>query len=160
MALGVRMKNAFTLMVLVAAVGCASQTPSEHERLTVLQTPASWKANSFWTIAVVDSKQRLIQSMTLRLTEGKGESCTNEDWYRAEVLAQEPAQHPQFQGMAAYQVTGRAFVLNLTANLCDSDNELRGELSETGVSGSYWSGGPLGGEFIGTFYGVMVADVP
>lgn len=145
-------------MLFTVAVGCASQAPSEYERLAALQTPVSWVPDSIWTIAIVDSTQRLSQSMTVRLTEDKGESCASGDWHHVEILAQEPAQHPQFQGIAAYQVTGRAFVLNLTANLCDSDNELRGELSETGLSGSYWSGGPLGGELIGTFYGVVVAD--
>lgn len=150
------MKTIVAILISSLVSGCASQAMSEYERLAALPSPASWAPNSVWTLAVVDTKSRLINSMTVRLTEEKAESCTSGDWRRADVLAQMPAPHPEFQGIAAYRLTGRAFVMDLTANICDINNELSGELTEIGVSGSYWSGGPWGGTLIGKFYGVIV----
>jgi hypothetical protein len=50
--------------------------------------------------------------------------------------------------------------MNLTANVCDMDNDLRGELTETGIAGTFCAGSFLGGECIGSFYGVQVLQAP
>ena len=152
------MKNIATILAVAALASCASHKPSEYERLSAMPAPASWTTNSVWTFAILDKKQSLIQSMTVRLTDKKGESCSSGDWRHVEILSQQPPPHPQFLGIPAYELRGRVFLMNLTANVCDMDNDLRGDLTETGIAGTYCAGSFLGGECIGSFYGVQVLE--
>jgi hypothetical protein len=140
--------------------GCASNKPSDYEQWAALPPPESWRVGSTWTIVVVDDKQQLMESMIVSLTDKSAESCTSGNWRRVEILSQHPEPRSQVLGMPAYSLVGSAFTMSFTANFCDIDNELRGKLTEAGVSGVYYAGGPSGGKYVGHFYGVQVDDSP
>jgi hypothetical protein len=155
--LGIEMKGSIVFVVFVLA-GCSMHGVSEYERWTTMPTPSSWMPSSTLTLAIVDKKDHFIRTLTVLLTDDKGESCASGEWRHAEILAQQPPRNPEFMGVAAYSIEGRAFIMDLTANICDNYHELRGQISEEGVAGVYTEGGMFGGETLGRFYGVRVGN--
>lgn len=120
--------------------------------------PVSWASGTTWTFVITDKKHQMKETMTVVLTDKKGDACNAEGWRHAEILSQQPAPGPEYFAVPAYFQKGRYFTLNLSANVCDSYAELTGELTDAGVAGEYSVGGMFGGEVAGNFYGVQVAE--
>jgi hypothetical protein len=160
------MKRIFVVAAVAVIAACAHKL-SEYERLAAMTEPANWAADSIWAFSLIDKQGNLFHSMTVKLTDESVQACAGGDWQRVEVLSQQPASHPQSLAVPAYTLKGRAFWLNFTANVCDESQDLRGELTEAGISGNQcygsWFDAPVNeyrGECIGSFYAVRILEHP
>ena len=147
------MKGALILAMIVLA-GCVTRPVSEYQRLAAIPTPAAWKVGVPWVVIVLDKKGQISRSMTIRFTDRQAKACASGSWKELEILAQQPPAHPQFLGVPAYELEGSAMLIDLTSNLCDASTMLRGSLSDAGISGTYGTETPRGGEMLGEFHAV------
>ena len=147
------MKRALILAMMMLA-GCVTSPVSEYQRLAAIPTPDTWKIGEPWVVIVLDKKGRIFRSMTIRFTDREARTCTSGNWKELEILAQQPPAHPQFLGMPAYELEGSAMLIDLNSNLCDASMMLRGRVSDAGISGTYGTETPWGGEILGQFHAV------
>jgi hypothetical protein len=129
-----------------ALAACAAQTNGRHADWENQPTPRSWEPDTTWQFLIIDKRGQLSQALVVRFTREAAQSCTAGVWNKLEVLRQNPPRQPEFIGTAAYELTGSALIINLTANLCDANNLIEGRLDALGFSGTFQSGGLRGGD--------------
>jgi hypothetical protein len=136
--------------------GCIPARLSEYEILSSQPTPQTWDLNKVWSLVVLDKDGKISQTLTVKFTDAAEKTCTSGEWKRLEILGERPAPHPSFLGRPAYTLEGRAIHIGLTPNLCDAYTDLRGSLTELGMSGTVETVSLFGGERLGRFYGIQV----
>ena len=114
--------------------------------------------NEPWVFVILDNEGSIKQRLTLKFTDAVADTCASDEWRIVEVVDEYPRRSGSFLGEPAYYLKGAALIVDLSANLCDAGYELKGQLTDAGVSGEHYPVSMFGGEKQGNFYGVPVND--
>ena len=153
------------LTASLVLVGCTSTAEREYEgnlqeyqRMIASPTPSVWAVYQPWKFVLLDNSDKVARVLTLEFTDLPAETCSSGDWRQARIVEQEPtpesASHVGYTKEPAYILQGSFLLIDLHSNLCDAGFELRGELTNLGVSGKQQTVHIFGGETMGTFVGV------
>ncbi len=147
--------NKYLILIMLLAVGCATKnTTSEYQVWSAQPTPHVWNEKSKWNIVLLDDKGSIARNLTLKFTSDPAETCTSGNFKKIEILSEYPKRSEKFIGVAAYEIKGSALIIDLSSNLCDAGNELRGQVSEIGLEGNHQTVSANGTKVVGRFYGV------
>ena len=153
--------------VTIFLSGCMTTAEREYEKyvkeynyLISQPIPEIWEIGANWQFILIDEKEKIVESTVLEFTSETAKTCTSGDWKKVKVISQNPMleQHVDFIKEPAYQLNGSYFILDFNANLCDAGNELRGSISEQGISGTRQTVHMFGGEHLGKFYAVKISS--
>src|SRR6266511_4784292 len=127
-----------------------------HERLASEPTPRQWQADAIWRFVTAPSPGKAkLEVLTFRVTDQVGVSCLagwKDVWRKLVVLEG----HVAF-GSPTYQVDGRALQINLSGDMCDAYDFIRGVLTDGKFEGErtrFGLGSPT--EVVGTVRGSLV----
>ena len=140
------------------AIGCSSTPPYPYKVWSSLETPSIFSMNEPWVFVILDNEGSIKQRLTLKFTDAVADTCASDEWRIVEVVDEYPRRSGSFLGEPAYYLKGAALIVDLSANLCDAGYELKGQLTDAGVSGEHYPVSMFGGEKQGNFYGVPVND--
>lgn len=112
--------------------------------------------NQPWVLVILDNEGSIKQRITVKFTDSDADTCASDEWRMVEIVDEYPHRSGSFLGEPAYYLNGAALIVDLSANLCDAGYELKGQLTEAGVSGEHYPVSMFGGEKQGNFYGVPV----
>lgn len=146
-----------------ALTGCVTtdsyvEESNRYQYLISQPIPKSWRVGEPWLFTVTDGRGKTTLSMTLKFTDRIATSCTSGEWKQIEVIEEIPAPSAQSIAKPAYSLEGEALTISLTSNICDVNVELKGELTDNGFSGKFYSGGMLGGEVLGLASGHRIPN--
>jgi hypothetical protein len=127
-----------------------------HGKLASEPTPREWRADAVWRFVTTPPPGKAkLQVLTFRVTDQAGVSCLGgwkDAWRKLVVLKG----HVAF-GSPTYQVEGRALQINLSGDMCDASDIIRGVLIDGRFEGeriTFGLGSPT--EVIGTVRGSLV----
>ncbi|WHI52936.1 hypothetical protein P3339_09295 [Microbulbifer sp. MLAF003] len=134
----------------------------EYNRIIANPAPSTWKLDTPWSLVLLDESSKIVETMQVEFTSLAAKTCTSGDWRRLRVIeANSEVQAIANSGFIpepAYTLTGSYLVIDLNANICDAGNELRGEITELGISGTRQTVHMFGGEKLGRFVGIRVGS--
>ena len=145
--------------------GCAStaereyeEYAQEHQRMIASATPSIWSLSRPWTFVLLDNSVKVTRVLKLEFTDSPAETCASGEWRKIRIIDQDPTPEATsslgFTKEPAYILQGSFLLIDLHSNLCDAGLELRGELTNLGVSGTQQTVELFGGKELGTFVGV------
>ena len=144
------------ILILVAAVCLAGDTEKQHNALASQPTPREWRTNAVWRFVTTPPPGKAkLEALTFRVTDHSGVSCLAgwKDVWRKLVVIEG---HVAF-GPPTYQVEGRALQINLSGDMCDAYDIIRGVLTDgrfEGERATFGLGSPT--EVLGTVRGSLV----
>ena len=159
----------FGWILLLFLSGCVSLEEKEYQaylreynRMIANPAPGTWKLDTPWSLALLDESSKIVETMQVEFTSLVARTCASGDWRKLRVIdassrVQEAA-ISEFSPEPAYTLTGSYLVIDLNANICDAGNELRGEITELGISGTRQTVHIFGGEKLGRFVGLRVGS--
>ena len=143
------------------ASGCAtdSRTVAAHDEyvehaaryklLAAQPGPKSWRADASWTFTLLNKKGAIVNSLDFQVTAEPANTCSSGEWKKLRVVRQSTLMTHN----PAYSIEGRNLQILLSTALCDSYDELSGELDEHGFVGVHRFSGMRGGEEYGKVLG-------
>jgi hypothetical protein len=140
------------LLIAIALTGCTTYQNVQSARWTSMPTPQAWHLGQTWSVDIFDRKKNLVDSMTVRFTDAKGDACVSGDWKRVEILSRRVKSEASFgvNDELVYSLQGRALDIGAYA-VCDDYSTLQGELTEHGVEGVYFSQSMFSRKALGSF---------
>lgn len=158
-------RSTFALILLALSAGCATHrtTPAQGQYvvLSKMPTPDAWTRPADWQFHIVDPDGKWVGALVLRLTDTPTETCTSGEWRLAQLKTSTAddvflLRGPVYLALGskskiAYHIKGASLWIDLNANICDSNSNLRGELLETGAVGHIDHSTLFGGTPLGTF---------
>jgi hypothetical protein len=151
------------LIFFIAAVALTACTRNsavtrQFERYRTLATeptPSDWKPGAIWIFVTTDGLGRK-ETLTFRVLDTAAETCTSGDWRALDLIDGKMGSLPSMPSKPAALVEGRNLLISLTANWCDINNGLRGELQGNSFICQRTSGGMTGTTLIGQVQGRRV----
>jgi len=128
-----------------------------HKKLAAQPTPREWHSGAIWRfVTTAPSGKPPLPVITVRVTDEPAHSCSSDsDWksdWRKLVVVEGKTPLPPI-----YQVEGRALQINLTGEICDVYDNIKGALTNAEFNGQRTATG-LGApsEVLGTVRGSCV----
>lgn len=156
-----RLSSALIMVSLFSLFGCVSSEEREYNRLvqelnrmTAIPTPEIWINNKIWSFILINNELMIEQSYIFEFTNDEANSCTDAPWKSLNILSQNPNGGENSIGNPAYNIEGSYLSIDLTADICDSGNNISGELNSNGFNGTHGISHLFGGELRGKAYGV------
>ncbi|GAB3361763.1 hypothetical protein [Lysobacter tyrosinilyticus] len=148
------LRHCLIILLSVVLVACATNTHRprlDYQALSAQPTPPDWAAGAVWRFDTASGSGKL-ESHTFRVSDERADTCVSGDWRKLERVDG----HLGSAAQAAYTVSGRFLLISLNSNLCDANDEIRGELAGVNFNGERSAGGVTGGAVIGTVQGRRV----
>ena len=147
------MLRPLAILVCLAATtfaGSRIRDPYGYEKLVSQPTPRTWHAGAVWRFTT--SSHGKADTLAFRVTDERATSCTSGTWHKLVVLSG----HVGSASEPAYRVEGRFLWISLNANICDANDDIRGELSDNTFKGDRRAGGMFGDALVGRVVGSPV----
>lgn len=128
-------KALFPVVLILAALGCATTRPSAFQQAAALPTPDTLAPDSRWAFVLLDEHGQMAGTIVVKLSDVPVTTCGSGDYRRVEVLADHRVDNRITLHNPAYEVTGAALRIELSSGLCDDGYAIVG-----GVTGSSFEG--------------------
>ena len=145
------MKSLSFFLLILYISGCTSSSREEslaediywkyvEEYTTALKqpTPSIISSGAIFNFVYLNSKDEIIRTITVRVTNEVVHSCSMEKALKMEILSEQPERKPIFPEsteVAAYSVLGGSLHFALRANICDGGMDVHGAVNELGFVG-------------------------
>lgn len=141
-------------LVLLLNVGCTA-TSIDYEKLSQVPTPPNWREEGTWKFNLFDKEARSLGYVIMTFEHTPAEySCGGANDLSITVVDSEITEETSigyFGLRPAYSITGSHINIDLTAQVCDINNVLQGQITEMGAEGLIFLGGLMGRAHRGTF---------
>ena len=144
------------LSLLLAACTTTAPAPSwDYQSLVARPTPASWASGAVWSFTITDRSGKP-ETLMFRVSSDLAKTCISGEWRKLELIGGKAGTFAGVESQPAYSVEGSFLWISLNSNLCDADNDLRGELNGNTFTGEHTFGGVTGDRPVGVVQGQMV----
>lgn len=148
-------------MLWLISSACSTAPETETDSVTAHRqdkvygslTPEPWRAPGTWDIEISTPDEQPMGNIVLRFTaEPAGEDlCADTGWYEA-IIMEDNLDYDLGEGsQAAYLISGPWLTIDLSADACNVDHKLVGQLFEDRASGNFNYIARFGGRHLGKF---------
>lgn len=140
-------------------IGCTA-TRIDYEKLSQIPTPPNWQEEGTWQFNLFDKEDRPLGHAIMIFEHTPAQySCGGANDLSITVLSSEIIEGitiGDFGLRPAYSITGSHINIDLTAHICDINDVLQGQITETGAKGLIFLGGLMGRTHRGKFSAEVV----